>query len=153
MQQELYGIYPMWHVPFWQTTTFYVLMALIISALLVTVIIVLIRRAKARKNKLMIWDKALQELQEMRTQYDVTQAKEYYAVLSLILKKYLHGRYGYDVYSKTDQELLEYLATTPFPPALIAQLQSIVEGSVLVKFANAQAIQEQMQRDFNTSIS
>jgi hypothetical protein len=153
MQQELYGIYPMWHVPFWQTTTFYVLMALSIGGALLIALIVWIKHVRARKQQLMIWDKSLQELHDLRNQYGIAQAKEFYAVLSLILKKYLHGRFGYDVYSKTDQELLQYLATTSFPRELIEQLHSIIEGSVLVKFANAQAIQEQMQHDFNTSIS
>jgi fucose 4-O-acetylase-like acetyltransferase len=149
-ENELYGMYEMWHEPFWQTT--YFLIAVGITAFS-CVLVAGWFYYKKRRSKQMVqscWQVALIRLQDLQKTDRITpdHCKEFYFVLTHILKNYLHERYNFDLVGKTDEEVITYLATTDFPPELLTMLESIFNGCVIVKFANMQAIQATIERDF-----
>lgn len=150
---QLYDIYPVWHVPFWQTGWFVVLVMLTVLTLLGVLVWFIIKRHKARRALVTPWDYALQQIAQLQQNIAPEKSKQFYSSLSVILKKYLHARYSYDVESKTDQEVINYLQQQQFSVDLVTQLQAIMEGATMVKFANMQAIAQQMQQDIERSRS
>ena len=152
-QNELYDIYSLWHVPFWQTRLFFFLTLLFIGSVVVVGVWFFIARMRRNKNKKNIWDQALHDLNQLNGSGTQEHGKEFYVQLLVIIKKYLHARYGYDVASKTDQELLLYLASMrDFPNEVLEIVRSIIDGSVIIRFANEQAVYDQVQQDFASSI-
>ncbi len=152
---QLYDIYGMVHVPFWQTTAFYVVVG-ILAGLVVGVIgwrLIRYWRLRARPA-LPPWEQALIALNKLCDKEVMTsdRSKEFYDRLTMILKQYLHDRYAYDVMGKTDQELLVYLESVSFDAALTEIIRNLLQGSVMIKFANAQGAREQMERDIASSI-
>jgi hypothetical protein len=68
--------------------------------------------------------------------------------LTDILKIYVEKNYGYQVRGATDLELLAYLREQNFASEPLNDLVSIFEGAQKIKFANLDAIPEQIERDF-----
>jgi hypothetical protein len=155
LSDQLYDIYGMDHIPFWQTTTFFIIVSLAGIAALVLGIWYAVRSARSRIPAKPAWERALIALNEICSKEVMTteRSKEFYDRLTAILKQYLHDRYGYETFGKTDQELLTYLEDVMFEPDLLISIRRIVDGSVMIKFANAQAIREQMERDIGASIT
>ena len=154
MQNGLYEIYSTWHVPFWQTTPFYIMVGVALLVVVFGLALLALRWIKARRARKTSWEQALLELEQLsKSSMGVGSSKEFYVQLILIVKRYLYGRYGYNVSSKTDQELIAHLALTDISPDLLTKLCAIIDGSMMIKFANMQVIQEQMKRDLDVSIS
>lgn len=160
-EHGLYDIYDTWHVPFWQTKTWHVCL-LIIGLLIMTAIIGLfIKWYRSRKIVLSPWEHALLGLKSLRKNNQATAdcGKEFYGALTSILKKYLHERYGFDTgvsgaaLAKTDEEFLYYIEKKGFSSDFMADLQTIFLSSVTIKFANMQALQNQIDRDLELAIS
>jgi len=152
---QLYDIYGMTHVPFWQTTSFYVVMGLLITVMLAIMCWQLTRYWRLRaKPALPPWEQALIALNKLCEKDMMTSArsKEFYDRLTMIIKQYLHDRYAYDVMGKTDQELLVYLDSVSFDATLTEIIRNLLQGSVMIKFAHAQGAREQMERDIASSI-
>src|SRR5437899_2466422 len=108
MENELYDIYTMWHVPFWQTDQFFwgvVLLAMGLSGIAVWL---LVKKWRSRKIKQTPWQLALQQLNALKknNRISMQQGKEFYHELTRIMKVYVHERYQVDVLSTTDQEFL-----------------------------------------------
>jgi len=99
------------------------------------------------------WDAALQALELLQQEKVMTieQGGNLYATLTRILKKYLHQRYGFDIASKTDDELIVYLEHHNFDPLLLSDIREIFEGSVYIKFAHVQVMQERIEKDLERS--
>ena len=95
------------------------------------------------------WEQALHELQKLqkRNIASVEYGKEFYHALTALVKRYLQARFNFAACDKTDDELLAYLISVDFPLPLIELLRSIFNGSLYIKFANVQAVQEQIERD------
>lgn len=153
-EQGLYGIYDTWHIPWWQTKPFYIT-ALIIGLLLLSVGLFLLVRFIRRKKiaPQSAWDHAIQELELLVTQATPDHSKLVYFKIAQILKEYLHKRYGLDTHGKTDKQLLAYLQTSEFPEHLLPLMETVFEGGVTIKFAKAQAAEEQMKQDLASCIS
>jgi hypothetical protein len=151
----LYDIYGHWHVPFWQTRTFYFIIGLIIFIIISVIAWYLIKKYLTRKPHMPIWDEVLYELHDLKKRNIATtdQGKEFYCALTMSLKKYVHGRYELDCLHKTDDELMQFLQKNSFAPELLITLQEIFAGSTVIKFANAQAMQETIEKDLNSSIT
>lgn len=151
----LYGIYDVWHKPFWQTTAFYALAIVGIVCLVVVSIWYIVRRYYAKKSTLSAWDNALLELEAIKKSNIVGESryKEFYFRLTWILKKYLNARYGFDVYGKTDEEVVNYLKKTDFPREQLDAIKVILTGGLMVKFANISALRGQMEQDLSSSIA
>lgn len=149
-ERGLYGIYSTWHVPFWQTKAFYVTLIVLGSMLLTVMGFMLIRWILKYRQKRPIapWDQALQKLATLELHPCISKedGKRLYSALSYEMKQYMHRRYSYDVRWKTDEELISFLEKHEFPESLLADLNEIMMGSQLVKFANIDVIQEQTKR-------
>jgi len=154
-ENELYGMYEMWHVPFWQTTYFLIAVSLLATSCLLLVGWFYYKKRRSAKKIQSCWEIALERLHKLQQADRITpdHCKEFYFTLTLILKNYLHERYHFDLVGKTDEEVIAYLATTNFSPELTAMLESIFNGCVIVKFANMQAIQTTIERDFATAVT
>ena len=157
-EQGLYDIYEQWHVPFWQTTLFYSICALVCFVVAGVLIYYAVRHYRSKRILLSPWDQASYDLNRLKHDNvaTVAQGKQFYSILTAILKKYVHQRYGFyesDALAKTDQEFIEYLYQKKFGQELVEQLQAIFMGSMVVKFANVQAIAEQIEKDLALSIS
>jgi len=154
-ENTLYPIHGMRHTPFWQTTTFYVIIFFVGILLLLGLIWFLIRLYKRSKKVVKpAWEIALEELQEIQKQLadKGMQGKTFYFRLTWVFKRYLSARYKLDVYGKTDDELLLYLEGSGLAPDLAQDISVIFEGSKTIKFANEQAMKKRMERDIQASI-
>lgn len=148
-----YGIYGIWHVPFWQTMTFYISIGLISASFLIFFIWLFVKKRRAKKMVITAWDEALRLLNAINIhELEKNHGKEFYFTVTKILKEYFHARYGFDVLGKTDAEVLQYLMHHDFSHELLPLLQHIFSGAVEVKFAHAYALKEQLERDLNSSI-
>jgi hypothetical protein len=153
----LYENYGLWHVPFWQTQKFQLMLE--ISGLIVTliVIVILIKKylAYRARKKLSSWDQALLDLRILKrdNKVSVEHGKEFYLAVSALLKKYLHERFGYDVLGKTDAEVVHYLQEHHVDTSLIEEINLLLQGGVIIKFANAQAAQGQIEHDYVRAVA
>lgn len=148
----LYENYGLWHVPFWQTQKFKMAMQICLSLVVLCVIVLLIKKylAYRKRKKLPIWDQVLLELTYLKKEHkvDVAHGKEFYATVSAVLKKYFHDRFDYDIIGKTDDEVVEYLKNHHKDELILEEIKAVLQGGVIIKFANAQAAQEQIEHDY-----
>jgi hypothetical protein len=151
---DLYPSYGMWHRPWWQTTTFYVIVVLGAFCLLILLMWVLFKRYKAsRQRSVPAWQIAIRELEELERELSqgTILGKTFYFRLTWIFKRFLHDRYGFDVYGKTDEELFVYLEHAGLNTDLGHDLRVIFEGSRDVKFAHQNAVLDRLKRDLTMS--
>ena len=66
-------------------------------------------------------------------------------MLTPALKQYLEDRFAYPIAHKTDEEAARYLENQQLAPNLTKNIQEILRGCLLIKFANEQALNEQIQ--------
>ena len=153
--QELYDIYDLWHVPFWQTLWFRIIFWGGLFFVLILVISMFMRRRRNRKKELSAGEQALHDLHALRERNLACpeHAQEFYLSLTAILKTYVHARYSFPVQGKTDHELLHFLYQENFPHALLQELQEIFSGMELIKFARGQTVAERIERDLQRSVS
>lgn len=154
---EFYDIYDYIYVPFWKTKTFIVIVAFataVIGLITAYFIINYIKKKNAQKKVLTSWEWALQELEGLEPQsYESKEEfKQFYFAITNIIKHYLKKRFSFDLFEKTDEELIKSLKSKKFDMNIVAQLDEVLKGSLLIKFANAQALREQTQKDLDTVI-
>lgn len=151
---ELYDIYGLWHVPFWQTTTWFVLIGLAIISVVVFFIGMLANYLMQKKTRKELWQQAIDELNQLEKEPCTTpqEAKKIYFSLTALLKKYMVHRYACARMSDTDQEFLEVLKTMPVSAEAQATLNTIFSASSTIKFASMPAMNEQVKRDLEHSI-
>jgi len=150
---NLYDIYDMWHLPFWQTTAFLVV---VFSFVIILIILIAWR--------LFVWfgkrhkfesprDRALRELNELVIQVEPTkiQSKQFYFSLTAIIKNYLNARYLIDIDGLTDQELIP-LVERGLPMELLEGLRTLFTGCILVKYADENALREKLKRDVDYAL-
>lgn len=154
-KQGLYDIYGGWHVPFWQTKNFYSAMVVLVVLLAGFGLWLLIRWYRLRKSIKPYWQVALADLDQLKQKNIATVAhgKEFYGHLTVILKKYLYRRYGVDGSAKTDAEFLTTMTQLNIVPDIMEELRSIAAGGTIIKFANEQAVQDQIEQDFRRAVS
>ena len=96
--------------------------------------------------------------QQILSQLDVLQEadwsknhKQFYIALTALLKQYLQHRFTKQFVGTTDSECLELLRSDKFIPEwLVERFKNLIDGIMFVKFANAQAAQERMQKDLDS---
>ena len=150
----LHDIYGVWHKPFWQTTTFYIIVIFLLSFLVLLVIFLLIRRRLRKKNEKTAWQKALFEI-DLLNQFlaqSKIQPQDFYLSLTEIVKRYLFNRYGYDLFGKTDIQVIQFLQEQRFDKVLLENLQEMSQSMELIKFAKASTAKEVMEKDIARSI-
>src|SRR5690606_27371042 len=94
--------------------------------------------AYKKRKKLSAWDVALRDLQKLHElqRISIVPAKEFYITLSSIIKTYLYNRFGYDVLSKTDEEIVLYLQEKRCDQSIVDAVRELLQGSMNIKFAN-----------------
>lgn len=153
--KEFYDIYGIWHIPWWQRpwVTNALIALCIIAALIFFVYVV--KKIKGRKKKLSAWEIANRDLTALMLsdRINIHESKSFYMQLTNIIKQYLYNRYGFDIYGKTDREILSFLdEQITFPRDLIPVLHDIFEHAGQIKFANISGIVEQMEQDIALSL-
>jgi uncharacterized protein DUF4381 len=148
---DLYPMYGLWHMPFWQTTWFFYTILTLVLLLLVGCVgyfLFLYRKKRAKKQP---WELALLRLQELeqliKNRTDEGLSSEFYVRITIIIKNYLYSRYHFDVESKTDEELIQFLETTSLDQEVVQQLRTICQDGVQAKFASASMIRSMLERD------
>lgn len=143
---QLHDIYGMIHRPFWQKPLFYWSLLVGGAVLLTLVGWWYLKRWRQRRSSY-AWQKALYELEELehRKLFEGAQQKLFYFELTRIIKEYLQQRFGVSLMSKTDDELL--MLSESLGPEVKEGLQNIFDGVIFIKFAQAAAARERMQRD------
>ncbi|HSC25036.1 MAG TPA: hypothetical protein VLB80_02340 [Candidatus Babeliales bacterium] len=148
----LYENYGLWHVPFWQTQKFQLAVEIFACLVVLCSAFFLIRKYMQyrKRKKLVLWDQALLELSYLKRdqKVDVAHGKEFYLTVSVLLKKYFQDRFGYDLVSKTDDEAVQYLQEHYTDLHGVEEIKKLLQGSEIIKFANAQAAQEQIEHDY-----
>jgi len=147
-QPELYDIFPEWHVPFWQTSWFFWAIVCISTLLLIALLFLGYQWYKARnKSEIPYWQQTLLLIENLQQKKysSPQQSKQCYFVLTAALKSYLNKRLGYPIANATDEQAAQYMDTTDLEPELKKHIQEILRGCVLIKFANQQALDEQVQ--------
>jgi hypothetical protein len=156
-QTGLYENYGTWHIPFWQTHSFKLKVAIFLGIVILCVIILLVKKylAYRRRKKLPSWEQALRELNYLKQErkINVEHGKEFYLTVSAILKKYLSERFSYDLIGLSDTESIQYLEKKIFDKHFLEKTKSILQGGETIKFANAQAAQEQIEKDYLGAIT
>ncbi len=153
---ELYDIYSTWHVPFWQTTWFY-LTCIALSILVVGSIVawLIVRYNERNKPIKTPWQIALEQLQALQKKRYSTKAagKQCYFAITSILKQYLHAQHQLRTIEKTDEELINYLRkSTLLTQTILKNLEEICTGCLYIKFANQEAVQKQISEHLEMSV-
>lgn len=148
-QLELYDIYSLWHIPFWQRDWFKMLVALVVLIIgLLCAWYVYKRFFKKKPAPIPAWQKALQELEQLK-EYSIEtkdHGKQFYFHITDILKRYIAARFNLNIQAKTDEELVAYLQNQEVLPLVKDGIKDIAQGCVYIKFANQHAMQEQIKR-------
>ena len=149
MKDKLYPNYGLWHTPFWQTKTFYFLIAFLIISIISIFAWFLIKKYMIKKCKRAPWQIALSDLARIKKLLAERKISDqaFYLALTSLLKSYFYARFNYNLFGKTDQEVLIFLKKEKFEPDLLEKLEQTLEGLQFVKFANEQAIQEKTEQD------
>jgi len=152
--KELFPIYGLWHKPFWQTKLFYFIVGSIILFIILVFVLLLIRRYLKKKCTKMVWEKALFDLSNLEKLIvkNKISSKNFYLLLTEIIKKYLYNRFGYDLFGCTDQEVILFLEDKNFDKDLLENIADMFESMQVVKFAAQSVVKELMERDLARSI-
>ncbi len=147
-QATLHDIYPIWHIPFWQTKWFFWgIVSLCILVCCLAVVGIYAWYQKRNKRVMTPWDTALQTINRLQNNNYTSQqeSKQCYFTLTTALKQYLADRFAYPIAHQTDEEAARYLEKQSLDPQLKKNIQEILRGCLLIKFANQQAMNEQIQ--------
>lgn len=151
---QLYDNYGLWHTPFWQTTIFKVA-ALCASLIAIALTAYLIYRyVKSRKKVLSPTEQALHDLHTLKKKglCAPAHAGAFYVGLTSILKKCMSSFYNKDVRSFTDSQMTDYVATLPLFDQQKDGLTKIFSAGELIKFAQQNALEQQMNADWQFSV-
>lgn len=160
-EHGLYGIYDLWHKPWWQRRTYRLIALALIALFVILLLIKIIQWYIARKKQVILssWEQALLNIQKINpsTLCNKTDTKQvstiFYVEISKILKKYLHERLACPVNNSTDQETIAYFQAADFNPEITEMITEILNGGQYVKFAGQKTLKENMERHFNMGIA
>jgi hypothetical protein len=149
-QLELYPIYGLWHVPFWQRGWFIIIVLIMALFLFGVCIYLIIKRYRAKKIALAPWQIALNGLQDLKVEGLLLPeiSERYYVRLTGLLKEYISDQFGVDVRSLTDDQICTYIDTKIPYTDYKEGLKRIFTAGVFIKFANQSAIEKQMVDDW-----
>ena len=148
----IYDLYDLWYEPFWMQSWFKMVLFFVIFLVVLSFIYLIYRRFRRRVVVLDPWTEALRKLEavDVNQFQDSVLHKEFYSVLTDVLKSYFGKRYQMELSSKTDQEVIEALYIK-LPELLQHDLITIFQGALVIKFANADVALEQMKKDLSRS--
>ncbi len=155
-ERGLYDIYSVWHLPFWQTGWFFWGIVSVIVVSLTGAMYFLYRWYRNKNIKpITPWEKALQTIADLqKSSYETKEkGKQCYFILTGALKNYFESRYQFPISTKTDEEVSRYLEEQLIDNTMKKELQSILQGCLLTKFANEQAMEEQIKKHLDQATS
>lgn len=138
----LYDIYGMYYVPFWQTDWFFWCILTIIAFFACGIILFFLRFYGRKKKIVTPWQKALARLDELV----ITEAlppnlvRDYYFILTEVVKVYMGERYVWDVVHLTDREFVEYIGQTSLDLTVKNAVKGLFENATMVKFADQKTV-------------
>lgn len=146
---ELYGIYELWHQPFWETSLFWLIIASIVLLLMMLLLWRLIIWYRLKEKNMAPWDVALRDLNCLVINDSPShfQAKQFYFSLTAIVKKYLSARYTLNMNGATDLEVIALMENYDIPSDIFLCVKRIFTGCLHVKYASEEALKEQLLRD------
>lgn len=151
MQQEepkLYDIYSVEYNPWFLQSWF---IYLVIGCAVLCIGYLVYCWYKARRKPVISYEKQLLARLEMLQKNDWSDHKQFYIQLTSLLKEYLQYRFGKQFTGTTDTECLKLLRSDKFIPEwIVTRFEDLIDGLMFVKFANAQAAQERMQKDLES---
>lgn len=147
---QLYEIYGVWHVPFWQQIWFIVFTSLLACFVCAGIIYLLFKRYRKNAKPLSDWQIALRQLDMLKNNNMLAPAmsERYYVYLTSLLKEYISARYAHDVHSLTDEEMVTYIEQLPLYTHYKEQLIKIFSAGLSIKFAHQYAVEQQMLQDW-----
>lgn len=151
---QLHDIYGHWHVPFWQTRLFFA--ALVGAAILVSVVLLwLAYRRCFKKRNIEPHKTALAALEQLKMQpiHSRQQAQEAYAALTAVLKHYFEYYFKKPLVSHTDSQVVQALENEPLLASYWHEIKELFESGMHVKFAQENALHEQVMKHIDMSIS
>lgn len=150
---ELYDIYSMWHVPFWQTKLFLFVLVGLCAAVMILALYLLYKKYKKNKS-IPVAQQLLAQLQKMRSSVitSTQDAQKAYSIMTDALKIYFQHYYEKPFKSYTDVQMEQALASD-FPTEYKEALKKLLEDGVHVKFAREQALQQQVNAHVELSIT
>lgn len=103
-----------YYVPYWQQPWFGPVMAVlaVLATVLLVAICIVIKKRYAQTVQLSAHERALQELTAIRPKGELAPAalRGYYGALTRILKQYLSARYDWQLLSRTDRQVYDFLS-------------------------------------------
>ena len=142
---ELRDIYEIMTVPLWRTPWF---VAGVVVVLLITGIVLwyfLKKRAFAVKV-VSPFEQALTDLKQLQKN-ELSSPKLLYIQLTSLLKRYLEAVYELSLMGTTDDEMMETLKRSDsVPEEIVTQLDRLLHGVVLIKFANQKVADGHMKK-------
>lgn len=148
---QIKDIYDVWYHPFWREKWFVYSSIILIIGLIVLVSYWLYKRNK-KEIILTPQEQALEALYKLKKS-EWESHKVFYIQLTTILKQYLQTQYKLPCIGKTDIEWLEMLQkNSQINEFVIQTIKTLLDGVVLIKFANQKAAQQQMQEALIKSI-
>jgi len=147
---QIYDIYDMWHVPFWQRLWFKALLFGLASVVFVVLLYLLYRVIRQRSvRQKTILDRCIERMQQLKARgFHAQESELYYVLFTVIIKDMLYACYKQDVYSYTDQQLVDYIKTVPLSDAQKEHLARLLLAGQWSKFAQKEAISTQLKEDW-----
>lgn len=138
----LYDIYGMYHVPFWQTNWFFWSILTLIAFFVCCIILFFLRFYRRRKKIITPWHKALARLDALVVVDSLSPGKvrDYYFILTEVVKTYMGERYTWDTAHLTDSEFVGYMAQTSLDLKVKDALRELYESAAMVKFADQKIV-------------
>ena len=79
--------------------------------------------------------------------------KDYYIILSEIIRRYIEGRYNIQVLDRTTGELFWEMKNARIDKKVVTQVKDLLEDCDLVKFAKYIPPSDIIEKNFNTSVN
>ncbi|MDR3646368.1 MAG: hypothetical protein P4L22_02390 [Candidatus Babeliales bacterium] len=138
--------YEIWYQPFWQTKSFYWAIGILVFLILGVVLILVIKKIKESKIKKLSpiekFDHEIALLSKHKHNPEV-----FYIRLILIFKNYLSDTFNDELYSLTDDEIIDFLNN--LNSSEVINIDLIIKRAQLVKFANSLIDENRIHEDLN----
>ena len=147
---DFYDIYGYYFVPFYRETWFFVFVSMFIFSLLIVAAWFLWKWWSKRqdiKKTLSPWEWAFEELNKLSISQCESREdfRNFYFLLTDLVKEYLHRCYGWKLDDKTDDEFVAYLEDHDFSFDLVRDLRKILKNALFVKYAGQDALRSQAE--------
>jgi len=98
---------------------------------------------------------ALEQLEKLKNMNLIEEGriKDYYIILSEIIRRYIEGRYNIQVLDRTTGELFWEMKNARIDKKVVTQVKDLLEDCDLVKFAKYIPPSDIIEKNFNTSVN